>query len=56
MIFGWILCPSEWLGIDVVFEQESVDGRLECDGRMEHTAFKLASGQLGEEAFDGIQP
>ena len=48
--------PDEGLWVIVGFPQEAVDGGLEFDDRAEDAAFEAASGQLGEEALDGIEP
>jgi hypothetical protein len=39
-----------------VFGEETIDGRLEVDGRTEDSAFQSPFGQLSEETFDGIDP
>lgn len=36
--------------------KEAIDGGLKVDERVEDAAFQAAVGQLGEEAFDGIEP
>ena len=33
-----------------------LDGRLEIDGGVEDGVFEPLAGEVGEEAFDGIQP
>lgn len=35
---------------------EAVDGGVELDDGVEHAAPEAPLGELGEEAFDGIQP
>jgi len=40
----------------VVLLDEAVDGRLEIDGGVEDAVFEPLAGELGEEAFNGIQP
>ena len=48
--------PDEGLGIIVGFLDEAVDGGLEIDDRPEDAASEASSGELGEEAFDSIEP
>ena len=48
--------PHEGLWVIVGFLEEAVDRGLEIDDRAEHAAFEAASGQLGEEALDGVEP
>src|SRR5271157_1075017 len=48
--------PGEWLRLFVVLAEESVDGGLEIDDRTEHAALQSPLCQLGEEAFDGVEP
>jgi len=38
------------------FCEVSVDGGLEVDDAFEDAAFEALPGQLGEEAFDGVEP
>jgi hypothetical protein len=39
-----------------VMLDEAVDGLLQRDQGREHAAFETPSGQLGEEALDGVEP
>jgi hypothetical protein len=48
--------PDEGFGVVVGFADEAVDGGLEIGDGAEDTALEAASGELGEEAFDGVQP
>ena len=48
--------PDEGLGHLVGLVDEAVDGGLEIDDGAEDAAFQSALGQLGEEAFDGVEP
>ena len=36
--------------------EETVDGGLEGDDRMEDATLEASLGQLGEEALDGVEP
>ena len=40
----------------VRFGEEAVDGGLQIDDGAEDAAFQAAAGQLGEVAFDGVEP
>ena len=48
--------PDEGFWILVVLGTEAIDGGLEIDDGMEHTAFQVPFRELGEEALDGIEP
>lgn len=49
--------PYERLGFgDVVLGDETVDGSLQVDNRMEHAVLEPAPRQFCEEPFDRIQP
>ena len=48
--------PGEGAGFCVVLVDEAVDGGLEVDDGVEDAAPEPPLGELGEEAFDGIQP
>ena len=52
----WVGFPDERLWGLVVLLDEAVDGRLEIDGGVEDAMFEPSAGELGGEAFDGIQP
>jgi len=47
---------AEGLGIGVVLVEEAIDGGLEIGKRAEETAFQSPLGELGEDAFDSIEP
>ena len=48
--------PDEGLRFCVVLADEAVDGGLEVDDGAEDAALEPALGELGEEAFDGVEP
>ena len=48
--------PDEGSWIGVCFRNEAVDGRLEVGDGAEHAALEASSRELGEEAFNGIEP
>ena len=48
--------PDKGLWLFVGSAQEAVDGGLEIDDRAEDAALEAGAGQLGEEAFDRIEP
>jgi hypothetical protein len=48
--------PDEGFGIGIGFLQEAVDGGLEIDDAFEDAAFEPPSRQLGEEAFNCVEP
>jgi hypothetical protein len=48
--------PNEGLWVVVVLVDEAVDCGLELDDGMEHAVLQSPSGELGEEALDGVQP
>ena len=52
----WVGFPDERLWGLVVLLDEAVDGRLEIDEGVEDAVFEPSAGELGEKAFDGIQP
>ena len=54
--FVWIGGPDEGLGVMVGLGDEAIDRRLELDEGMEDTTFEAAPRELGEEAFDGVEP
>ena len=52
----WIGAPDErFWGLVVLFD-EAVDRGLQVDNGAKDAIFEPASGELGEEAFDGVQP
>lgn len=52
----WIGGPDEGLWVCIGLFDEAVDGGLELDEGMEDASFQAPSGELGEEALDGIEP
>jgi len=52
----WFGAPDEKVGPMVVLLDEVVDGGLQGDHGMEGAALELSAAQLGEEAFDGVEP
>ena len=52
----WVGFPDERLWGLVVLLDEAVHGRLEIDEGVEDAVFEPSAGELGGEAFDGIQP
>lgn len=48
--------PCEGLRFGVVLSNEAVDGGLEIDDGAEDAAPEAALRELGEEAFDGVEP
>jgi len=52
----WVGFPDKRLWGLVVLLDEAVDGRLEIDEGVEDAVFEPSAGELGENAFDGIQP
>ncbi len=51
-VFG----PDEGVGIVIVLFEESFDGRLKVDDRVEHFPFQPSFGERCEETLDGIEP
>src|SRR3954469_8610032 len=56
MILSGSAVHTKGFGSSLVSWREAVDRGLEIDDRAEHAAFEAASGQLGEEALDGVEP
>lgn len=52
----WIGGPCEGLGVFVLLGDETVDGDLEVDERMERAALQASPGEFGKEASDGVEP
>jgi hypothetical protein len=50
------LGPAEGMWISVGFGEKPLDGGLEFDDGSEHAAFEPLLRQLGEIAFDGVEP
>jgi hypothetical protein len=46
----------EGFGVGVGFFDEAVDGGLEVGDGGEHAALEASACELGEEAFDGVEP
>jgi hypothetical protein len=51
-----ISCPREGFGFGVVFDDEAIDSGLQVDDRYEDSAFQSPLRELGEEAFDSVEP
>jgi hypothetical protein len=51
-----ISCPREGFGFGVVFDDEAIDSGLQVDDRYEDAAFQSPLRELGEEAFDSVEP
>ena len=51
-----ISLPDERSGFLVMLGDEAVDGGLQIDDGVEDAVFEAASGELGEEALDGVEP
>src|SRR5512133_2814077 len=52
----WVGGPDERLRVAVGFGDEAMNGSLQLDDRAEHAALQASSGELGEEALDGVEP
>jgi hypothetical protein len=52
----WIGGPFEGFGIGVCLGDEEVDGELQVNDGPEHASFEATARELGEEAFDRIEP
>ena len=52
----WVGGPDEGLGIGVCLSDKAVDSDLEVNDRSEHAALETTARELGEEAFDRIEP
>ena len=48
--------PDEGFGFSVCLLDEAIDGVLKLGNGSEHTALEAPPRELGEEAFDGIEP
>lgn len=48
--------PDEGLRCLIVLGDEAVDGHLQVDDGAEDAALQASFGELGEEAFDGVEP
>jgi hypothetical protein len=44
------------LGFEVCLGDEAVDGDLQINDRSEHAALEALARELGEEAFDRVEP
>jgi hypothetical protein len=51
---NWLCIVAGWVAVGL--GEEAVDGGLEIDDGAEDAAFEAALGQLGEKAFDGVEP
>ena len=54
--FVGISGPGEGLRLDIVLVEKSIDGGLEIDDRSEDAALQAPFAELGEEAFNGVEP
>ena len=52
----WVGGPDEGFGIEVCLGDEAVDGDLQINDRSEHAALEALARELGEEAFDRVEP
>ena len=52
----WVGGPYEGFGISVCLCDEAVDGDLQINDRSKHAALEALARELGEEAFDGVEP
>ena len=52
----WVGGPDEGLGIGVCLSDKAVDSDLEVNDRSEHATLQTTARELGEEAFDRIEP
>ena len=52
----WVGGPDEWFGIGIGLGDEAIDGGLEIKDGSEHAALEAATRELGEEAFDRVEP
>ncbi len=54
--FVRILGPAEGAGVLVDLCEEAIDGGLQRDDGVEDAAFEAPLAQLGEQAFDRVEP
>ena len=54
--FVGICGPEEGFRVGVLLGDEAIDGGLKVDNGVEYAALQPSLGQLGKEAFDGIEP
>ena len=54
--FIWVLGPDEWLWVCVGVVEEAVDGIFEFPQGSECAALEALLGELGEEAFNSVEP
>ena len=52
----WVSGPLEGLWVGVLLGDKAVDGGLQINGRMEGATLEAPLGELGKEAFDGVEP
>jgi len=52
----WACGPHEGFGVGVGLGNEAVDGVFKVGDGSKHAAFEAPICELGEEAFDGIEP
>ena len=56
MILSGSAVQVKGLGVIVCLRDEAVDCDLEIDDRSEHATLEVPARELGEEAFDGVEP
>ena len=56
MILLGSLVQVKGFGFALVSFEEAVDGIFKLLDGSEHAAFEASLGELGEEAFDGVEP
>ena len=54
--FVGVCSPDERSWFLVMLLDEAVDGGLKVNDGVEDAVFQAPSGQLGEEALDGVEP
>src|ERR1700738_3356344 len=52
----WVGGPDEGFGIGVCLSDKAVDSYLQVNDGSEHAALEATARELGEEAFDRIEP
>ena len=52
----WVGGPDEGFGIGVCLSDKAVDSDLQVNDGSEHAALEATARELGEEAFDRIEP
>ena len=52
----WVGSPDEGFWIGVGLGDEAVDSELQVNDGLEDAALEALARELGEEAFDGVEP